>query len=142
MLFNENDKYVDEYGRGLGHTYWKDSIAQYPTPYFITELFYYKKGIYSCGTPDLTTVGTNESLKKFADFSIYPNPVKSTFTLQDTSPYDNLQCSLHNLLGQSIMTMELNGETNKIDISHLKRGIYYLDIKTDNKTSTIKLIKE
>lgn len=138
----ENDKYIDEYGRGLGHTYWKDSIAQYPSPWHITELFYYKKGILSCGTPDLTTVGIDKPISEDTNYFIYPNPVETTFNLQNKSHKGNFQCRLYNPLGQIIMNMELSGETNKINVSHIKRGIYYLELKMGNEISTFRLIKE
>ena len=137
----QNDFVINEYGKGLGHTYafYKCTQGSYTRK---DKLFYYKKGGIACGIPDLTTVGIEEPLKVLEDFFIYPNPVESTFTLQNTSQQHNFQCNLHNSFGQIIMTMELSGETNKINLCHIKRGIYYLSIKTDNKTSTIKLIKE
>jgi hypothetical protein len=115
----------------------------WPQIHYQYYLKYYKKGTVSCGTPDLTTVGIDDPLKEVSDFFIYPNPVESKFTLQSASQQDNFQCILHNLFGQVIMTMELSGETNKINISHLKKGLYFLTIKTrtGKKTSTIKLTK-
>lgn len=138
----EGNSYQGQYGQGVGLIKEIHQCPAWPQIDYQYYLKYYKKGTISCGTPDLTTVGIDEPLKEVADFFIYPNPVESTFTLQSTSQQDNFQCILNNLLGQVIMTMELSGESNKINISHLKRGIYFLSIKTGKKTSTIKLIKE
>jgi hypothetical protein len=138
----EGHYYQGQYGQGVGLIKGIHQWAIWPPLDYQYVLRYYKKGAVSCGTPDLTTVGIKEPLKKFADFLIYPNPVESTFTLQNKSPYDNFQCSLQNFLGQIIMTINLNGETNKIDISHVERGIYQLVIKTGDKISTIKILKE
>lgn len=137
----ENDNIINEYGNGLGHSYsyFYSGQGHYYTHH---KLFYYKKGDISCGSPDLTTVGIVEPLKEIADFYIYPNPIKSIINLQNESSQDNFQCSLLNPMGQSIMTMELRGKTNRINVNHLSRGTYYLNIKTDKKTTTLKLIKE
>lgn len=59
-------------------------------------LKYYKKVTVSCGNHDLTTVGIDEPFKERVDFYIYPNPVESTFTLQNTSHHDSIQGSLCN----------------------------------------------
>jgi len=138
----EGNFYQGQYGKGVGLIKEIQQSPAWPQVDYQYFLKYYKKGIVSCGTPDMTTVGIKEPLKKFADFLIYPNPVETTFTLENKSANDNFQCSLLSPLGQIIMTMELNGEENKIDISHIKRGIYYLNVKTKNKTTTIKLVKE
>lgn len=138
----EGNSYQGQYGQGVGLIKQIHQSPAWPQIDYQYYLKYYKKGTVSCGTPDLTTVGIKEPLKKVADFFIYPNPVESTFTLQNESPYDNFQCSLQNLLGQIIMTINLRGETNIIDISKFEGGIYQLVITTCDKISTIKIIKE
>lgn len=138
----EGNSYQGQYGQGVGLIKQIHQSPAWPQIDYQYYLKYYKKGTVSCGTPDLTTVGIKEPLKKVADFIIYPNPVESTFTLQNESPYDNFQCSLQNLLGQIIMTINLRGETNIIDISKFEGGIYQLVITTCDKISTIKIIKE
>jgi hypothetical protein len=138
----EGNSYQGQYGQGVGLIKQIHQSPAWPQIDYQYYLKYYKKGTVSCGTPDLTTVGIKEPLKKVADFFIYPNPVESTFTLQNESPYDNFQCSLQNLLGQIIMTINLRGETNIIDISNFEGGIYQLVITTGDKISTIKIIKE
>lgn len=138
----EGNSYQGQYGQGVGLIKQIHQSPAWPQIDYQYYLKYYKKGTVSCGTPDLTTVGIKEPLKKVADFFIYPNPVESTFTLQNESPYDNFQCSLQNLQGQIIMTINLRGETNRIDISNFEGGIYQLVIKTGDEISTIKIIKE
>jgi hypothetical protein len=138
----EGHSYQGQYGQGVGMIKEIHQSPAWPQIDHQYYLKYYKKGAISCGTPDLTTVGIDEPLKATAEFFISPNPVESTFTLKNTSRNDNFQCSLHNLLGQILITKVLSGESNKINISHLNKGIYYLVIHTGNKTSTIKLIKD
>lgn len=139
---SEGHYYHKQYGQGVGivkdDNYWNN----FPEVRTRFDLVYYKKGAITCGTPDLTTVAIDESTKEAASFFIYPNPVESIVTLHNTSPQDHFQCTLYNPLGQNIMTMDLTGESNKIDLNHLKSGIYYLSIKTDHKTSIVKLVKK
>lgn len=137
----ENDNIINEYGKGLGnsYSYFYSGKGRF---YTYQKLFYYKKGSLSCGSPDLTTVGITEPSKEIADFFIYPNPVKSTINLLNKSNQDNFQCRLLNPMGQTIITLQMSGKTNEINVNHLMSGIYYLNIKTGKKTTTLKLIKD
>jgi hypothetical protein len=138
----EGNSYQGQYGQGVGLIKEIHQCPAWPQNDYQYYLKYYKKGAVSCGTPDLTTVGIKEPLKGLPDFFVYPNPVISTFTLQNTSPHNDFQCSLQNLLGQIIMKVNLSGTVNNIDISHYESGIYRLIIKSGNKISTIEIIKK
>lgn len=76
------------------------------------------------------------------DFTIkiYPNPT------QDTVYIDPLGTSFENVIivnsiGQSFGNYPLKKDANKIDISHLNAGVYYLIFQWENKFYTYKLTK-
>lgn len=138
----EGHYYNSKFGQGTGLLEFIHQHSGWPQVNYVYSMRYYKKGTNTCGIPDMTTVGIDQPLKATSDFFIFPNPVVSSLTLHNTSHHDNIQCSLYNSWGQIIMALDLSGEMNTINLSHLKKGIYFLSIRADNKISTIKLIKK
>ncbi len=74
------------------------------------------------------------------DFYIYPNPAKDVVYI--TGGDDKLRCRIF-LISGKLMKSEIV-ETNKIDLSGLKQGIYLLEIDgfVSKKVNVFKLIKE
>lgn len=90
-----------------------------------------------CGSP-------NSIAKQFDDKSIelYPNPNNGNFTLNIKSAnIKNSTISIFNVLGENVKTIILtNINSAQINISELGTGAYYLQVSTDNKTITKKVI--
>jgi hypothetical protein len=83
----------------------------------------------------LATNTFNES-----DLTVYPNPVKDILTLSLARNITNV--TILNLLGQEVMTKEVNDNYFQIDLSHLSAGAYLLRITANNQQKNIKIIKE
>ncbi len=82
---------------------------------------------------------------EISDLEIYPNPTKSNTLISfKSNTKENISINLLNVLGESILTDKLltNYGLNNylIDVSGLKSAIYFLEIKTENKTYSKKLI--
>jgi len=75
--------------------------------------------------------------------NVYPNPTKGFLNI-DYQALSSLDYSIEvlNLQGQSILTKEAISETNTIDLRHLNSGIYFLNIRTNYESKTIRFIKE
>jgi len=73
-------------------------------------------------------------------FSAYPNPVKDVLNLTYTKEISNV--SVHNLLGQEVMTKSVNATQSKIDMSNLSTGTYLVKVTSDNMVKTIKVVKQ
>jgi hypothetical protein len=90
-----------------------------------------------CGSP-------NSIVKQFDDKSIelYPNPNNGNFTLNiKNSNIKNSTISIFNVLGENVKTIILtNMNSSQINISEFGIGAYYLQVSTDNKTITKKVI--
>ncbi len=70
-------------------------------------------------------------------FIIYPNPTNGLLTINSTSTISEI--TVYNNLGQLLFASE---EKNKVDISSLSQGIYFVKIKDENGLSeTKKVIK-
>ncbi|RYE18013.1 MAG: T9SS type A sorting domain-containing protein [Sphingobacteriales bacterium] len=78
---------------------------------------------------------------------IYPNPNNGTFTLQCSNIWQQqVSAELRNVLGQIVWTQILpveNGKLNQvIRTSNLPKGVYYLQLKTENGSKVQKVVIE
>ncbi len=60
-------------------------------------------------------------------FSVYPNPTTGILIIK--SDTNIVQIEIHNNLGQLVLS---NSDQNKIDISNLSQGLYFIKIKDEN----------
>lgn len=72
--------------------------------------------------------------------SVYPNPVRDVLTVS----YDKgiTAVSVYNLLGQQVLSKNLNTNAAGIDMSGFPSGTYLVRIEADSKLKTVKIIKE
>ena len=137
----ENDYIINEYGKGLGQTFAYFYSGQGLAVLWANSLFYYKKGELECGTPDTLIVGIDKIISQQPKFSIYPNPANSVVNIKIESQLDFYQCSIMNSKGQIILSEQLQGQQNRININHIDNGIYFLQIKYGNHLTIRKFIK-
>jgi len=73
--------------------------------------------------------------------SVSPNPVKDVITINSPVGFDSVE--VFNQLGQLVLKSNADlMNNNKLDLSALNPGMYMLQIKADNKSKTVKIIKE
>lgn len=86
-----------------------------------------------------STLSTTEPIVNDHQIVMYPNPAKSHFQInQKTS-----DLVIYNTLGKVVA--KFKGDFQKgayFDIQSLDKGMYFLKIKSDQKSTTVKLIKE
>ena len=93
----------------------------------------YRIGMY---TP--STTRTNEVSEN--NFSVYPNPVSSTITLQSNIDLENEEVKIVTFLGETVLAQKINNTT--IDVSELNNGIYFIQIRANKYLFTKKIIKQ
>ena len=126
----------------------KDSIAKYAFSIIITEWrknassTYINIGSSQCDF--VMDIAVDVSLKESTSnrsFNFYPNPVSSILNITDEQ--NELQYAtieIKNALGQTILSA---GFQKEIDVSLLESGIYFVQIKTnDKKLMNAKFIKQ
>ena len=89
---------------------------------------------------DQTTVGVNE-LGNGISVSVYPNPVNDVLNI-DIKNFnkENLNVNIIDVIGKEVLKSDYK---NKLDISFLEKGIYFVSIQQDRKTLGVKkIIKE
>ena len=95
---------------------------------------------------NMVLAGIKES-KKDANFSIYPNPVVNNevelyFVL---SQEENYNASIYNTLGQKVKEIAIGNKSpgvynEKIDLSTLKSGVYYIHLKGNKQEGVQKIV--
>ena len=84
---------------------------------------------------DLENLGLTDNNK--IELSVYPNPVIDHININSNEKIDFVQVT--DLTGKVILK-ETN--TNKLNLSHLTKGVYLVKIKTDKSESIQKIIKK
>ena len=105
---------------------------------FVNEIQFYHNGGYTqCFNRDVLGIEELQSI----NVNIYPNPTHKIININvNQLGYYNL--TIFNNLGEIIIEKRLSGSTNNVNVSELNKGIYFLNIKTDESSQTIKFIKQ
>lgn len=96
---------------------------------------YYYIQVVDCG---LGVQGLTKS-----KFMVYPNPAKSTITLNGLNGIDVESVSVLSMSGQLMVEYtSVDSPALDLDINHLESGMYFVRINYDGVSETIKFIKE
>ncbi|MBY0486462.1 MAG: T9SS type A sorting domain-containing protein [Flavobacteriaceae bacterium] len=89
-----------------------------------------------------TTVINNLATDNFAfsDFNFYPNPVKNSLTISNSSLIDEIEIT--SILGQKMLSKKINDLQTELTISQLSNGIYFVKVTSQGQEKTVKIIKE
>ena len=74
--------------------------------------------------------------------SVYPNPAKSTITVELTEFNGNTSISILDVTGRTIDAVNTVNITNNVSVSDLKDGVYFIQIITDDSIDRVKFIKK
>jgi hypothetical protein len=81
-------------------------------------------------------VAENQDLK----YKLYPNPANDYLCIEGIG-LRKPDFSIFNIVGQLVKSVKLETNATVINITDLKSGIYFVQMKTDNNTRTIKFVK-
>jgi hypothetical protein len=87
--------------------------------------------------PCTATTKINEEITK-SGISVYPNPTRGLIYIKGYTLSDNAAWIVRNVYGEKIISGQLTGE--KIDISNLPKGVYFLDITNGSRMFSQKII--
>ena len=75
-------------------------------------------------------------------FTVYPNPAKSVLNIT-TKEFINIgTVNVYNTLGQLVLAIPNAEKVSNVDVSNLKSGNYFLQIKTDKGSSSSQFVKD
>ena len=85
------------------------------------------------------TVGLDEISE--SNFKCYPNPAQDVINIQSVANLNSIK--LYNVSGQLVYSNDRNAsKLHTIDISTFDNGVYFMELSTDEETSTIKIVIE
>lgn len=74
-----------------------------------------------------------------SEVSIYPNPVHSEFKIESQNQITSVK--IYNSLGQSVKNVLPLKDENLIDVSNLSKGVYLVEINSENTKTTQQIVK-
>ncbi|RYJ37595.1 Glycoside hydrolase [Flavobacterium anhuiense] len=77
-----------------------------------------------------------------AVFAVYPNPTTNYVQVSSPENLNNKVITIYDNTGNLVLQNKLQGNESVIDVSKLRRGIYILNFKSDQKSWSKKLIKK
>lgn len=100
------------------------------------------KNQYGCtdtSTVQSFVLSVNKGIK--GEVKVYPNPAKDVVNI---SLFESTTGTaiITDIQGKTIQQQPLNATENSIAIAHLKQGIYYITVQTQNGSATYKLLKQ
>lgn len=76
---------------------------------------------------------------ELSNFKFAPNPITDKITLSNTEAIS--QVTVYNLVGQKVLVVTPNQLTVTLDISSLNAATYFVEVVTEGKKATIKVLK-
>lgn len=111
---------------------------------FYTLCFKMQEDTYYINSPDgddycYYMVGVDSPV--VPDFRVYPNP--TTGPLSIYSPFGGkTTIRISNLQGQVVLTSDVNGKENQIDVGNFLPGLYFMQLQSGKWTGNYKFIKQ
>lgn len=88
---------------------------------------------------EIETLSISEVETSF-ELKVYPNPVKNELSINASETITAIK--VFNILGQEVLNTKSNAIQNKLDMSSLNSGTYFVQVSADNKIKTVKVVKE
>jgi hypothetical protein len=85
---------------------------------------------------DSLHAGTSELF----EMSYYPNPVKNILNIKASHTLESY--TIYNAIGKIIATQPIQNPTHKINVSNLSNGLYFIELKGQMGSKTIKIVKQ
>jgi uncharacterized repeat protein (TIGR01451 family) len=92
----------------------------------------------TCTTEFVNTLATTDFA--FDQFSYYPNPVKNSLRISNTSKIESVRVT--SVLGQEVLVKKVNDLQTELDLSLLSKGIYFVKVKAQEQEKVVKITKE
>ncbi|OXA77954.1 Por secretion system C-terminal sorting domain-containing protein [Flavobacterium aquidurense] len=74
------------------------------------------------------------------NFTFYPNPVLHTLTISNTAVIDEIE--IYSVSGTTVLSKKVDNDYSEIDLSNVASGMYFLKVKSEGKTKTVKIVKK
>lgn len=89
--------------------------------------------------PGGSAVNVKEIANDLSDVNIYPNPASSVVTIHGCK--ENSSISIYDIVGKKVLEQKLTA-SHTMNVSSLKKGVYFITVKNEQEQITKRLIKE
>ena len=86
------------------------------------------------------TSGVTKNLKN-SSLVVYPNPVSEVFQIKGFSTEENVTIKIYDTVGNVVLTQENTGNLLNVNVAHLTKGTYFVEITAGKEHAGKKLIK-
>ncbi|MBK7425833.1 MAG: T9SS type A sorting domain-containing protein [Saprospiraceae bacterium] len=108
---------------------------------FNGESFYRLKRHDTDGKTEYSGI-VSVNLNLNTELIIFPNPARHMLTINLEDEEENVQIDIRDINGKTVFSEYLNSKISRnLDVSHLRSGNYFVELRTDNKVITKHLIK-
>jgi hypothetical protein len=83
-----------------------------------------------------TGITSNEN----SNVKVYPNPSNDGVFNITLGTVSNAVVRVYNVLGETLLTKNINSKTTTLDLSYLKTGCYFVSIANGKENQTKKLV--
>lgn len=83
-----------------------------------------------------------EEAEEILEIVAYPNPSENKIKFKFPDQVTEMELAVFNVLGKLISAEKIDKTNPTTDISNLAQGLYFMQLKFDNKVKTIKILKK
>ena len=80
-------------------------------------------------------------LNKLTGFKFYPNPATRKITIETNNNTGKSENEIIDIQGKVWLKSRVLNEKSTIEVAHLPAGFYLLKVMNENKTETVKFVK-
>ena len=114
-----------------------------PTQLLANTTYYATQTVGGCtSSTSLAVTITTLANQDFdmAQFTYYPNPVIDLLNISYSQDIANVK--VFNMIGQQLMSKQINSNSAQIDMSDYANGAYFIQVTTDTAMKTVRVIKK
>ena len=107
---------------------------------------YYITSVFSEGESEASNIETivwenlNIIGNELEGIEVFPNPVDSELNINSTTNIESIE--VFSMLGQKIMSVSSNSNTNKLNMTRLEAGTYFVKVWSNQRFNIYKVIKK
>ncbi len=94
------------------------------------------------GTITVTDNLSLEGFEKKNSVKLFPNPTNNELHIEILNSLTNTRVSIIDITGKTLINTRLNSNSNKIDVSSLKSGLYLIKLDSDTGSQTKRFVKK
>jgi hypothetical protein len=91
---------------------------------------------------DTCTSSIDDDFHNTTEIFFYPNPAKEEVSIQINEPFKTSEINIFDVLGNLVLRKLLSSAEDKLSVSSLPAGLYFVHVSVNNKTVVKKLIVE